>query len=70
VDHVPPRNLFPGDKTNLITVPACHEHNGDLSGLDERFRDYIATHIGNETPNAQALLAKTVRAARRKKAKQ
>jgi hypothetical protein len=59
--------LFPADQTNLITVPACHEHNGKRSGLDEKFRDYVATHIGDDTPNARALLEKTVRGVTRNK---
>jgi hypothetical protein len=66
-DHVPPRNLFPLNRTNLVTVPACHKHNGKRSGLDEDFRNYIATHIGDDTPNAQELLRKTVRGLRRNK---
>ena len=64
-DHVPPRNLFPLNRTNLVTVPACHEHNGKRSVVDEDFRNYIATHIGDDTPNAQELLRKTVRGVRR-----
>jgi hypothetical protein len=70
VDHLPPRSLFPGDKINLITVPSCEEHNGKRSGLDERFRNYVATHIGDDTPEAQALLAKTARAVSRNKSAQ
>jgi hypothetical protein len=67
VDHVPPKNLFPTDRAGLITVPACDEHNGKRSDLDERFRNYIATHIGDDTPNAQALLSKTFRGVKRNK---
>jgi hypothetical protein len=66
-DHVPPKNLFPTNRTNLITVPACHEHNGKRSDLDEKFRNYISTHIGDDTPNAQALLEKTIRGVTRNK---
>jgi hypothetical protein len=66
-DHVPPKNLFPTDRTNLITVPACYEHNGNRSGLDEEFRNYIATHVGNETPNTQELFQKTIRGVTRNK---
>jgi len=51
----------------LITVPACDKHNGKRSNLDEQFRDYIATHIDDDTSNAQALLSKTFRAANRNK---
>jgi hypothetical protein len=45
VDHVPPRCFFPKDKDlpvgvadmrkNLITVPACNDHNGKYSTDDE-----------------------------------
>ena len=66
-DHVPPRNLFPLNRTNLVTVPACYEHNGKRSALDEDFRNYVATHIGDDTPAAQELLRKTARGFRRKK---
>ena len=66
-DHVPPRNLFPLNRTNLVTVPACHEHNGKRSGLDEDFRNYVATHIGDDTPDAQELLRRTARGAQRNK---
>lgn len=66
-DHVPPRNLFPIDRTNLITVPACHEHNGERSDLDEQFRNYVATRVGNETPTTQELLNKAIRGITRNK---
>ncbi len=66
-DHVPPKNLFPVDRTNLITVPACHEHNGKRSDLDEKFRNYVATRVGNETPTTHELLDKTIRGVTRNK---
>jgi len=66
-DHVPPKNLFPVDRTNLITVPACHEHNGKRSDLDEKFRDYVATHVGNDSPNTQELFERTIRGVTRNK---
>jgi hypothetical protein len=66
-DHVPSKNLFPTNRASLITVPACHEHNGKRSDLDEKFRNYIATHIGDDTLNAQALLEKTIRGVTRNK---
>ena len=64
-DHVPPKNLFPADQTNLITVPACDEHNGKLSDLDEDFRNYVAAHSGGDTKNTKLLLEKAVRGVRR-----
>jgi hypothetical protein len=60
-DHVPPKNLFTTDRTNLITVPACHDHNGKRSHLDERFRDYVAMRVGNSTPSTEALWRKMAR---------
>ena len=66
-DHVPPKNLFPTNRANLITVPACHEHNGKRSDLDEKFRNYVATYMGDDAPNAQALLEKTIRGVTRNK---
>jgi hypothetical protein len=66
-DHVPPRNLFLADKTNLITVPACHEHNGKRSDLDEKFRNYVMSRVGGETPATQPLFEKMVRGVTRDK---
>ncbi len=60
-DHVPPKNLFAADRTNLITVPACHDHNGKRSGLDERVRNYVAMRIGIETPTTKVLWDKMAR---------
>ena len=54
-DHVPPKNLFLADRTNLITVPSCHAHNAKRSSLDEKFRDYVAMRVGNHTQTTQAL---------------
>jgi hypothetical protein len=66
-DHIPPRALFPSDRTNLITAPSCYEHNLGQSGVDEEFRNYIATKIGAETPTTHALFEKAVRSVTRKK---
>lgn len=66
-DHIPPKTLFPKDRTNLITVPSCHQHNLGQSGLDEQFRNYLATRIGVETPTTRALFEKTIRSATRKR---
>jgi hypothetical protein len=41
-EHVPPFGFFPkGHREELITVPACEEHNTQFSLLDERFQVYI-----------------------------
>jgi hypothetical protein len=66
-DHVPPRSLFSADKTNLITVPACHDHNGKRSNLDEKFRDYVASRVGDDTSETRALFDKMVRGVTRNK---
>jgi hypothetical protein len=66
-DHIPPKALFPLERTNLIIVPSCHEHNLDQSGFDEEFRNYIATKIGAEIPTTRALFEKTVRSVTRRK---
>jgi hypothetical protein len=65
VDHVPPQSIFFVDRTNLITVPSCHEHNSSRSELDESFRNYVAMRVRNYTPATQALWDKMVRGVRR-----
>ena len=37
-DHVPPKNLFPRPRPQLITVPSCAEHNKGAAKDDEYFR--------------------------------
>jgi len=64
-DHVPPRNIFTADRTNLITVPACDLHNGKRSGLDERFRDYVSLRVGNDTTTTQVLWERMARGVRK-----
>jgi hypothetical protein len=61
IDHVPPRSIFTGERTNLITVPACHDHNGGRSDLDERFRNYVSMRVGTTSPATQALWSKVLR---------
>jgi hypothetical protein len=50
-EHVPPVSFFPiGYRENLVTVPACHEHNTKNSKDVEYVRNIIVTHITtNET---------------------
>jgi len=64
-DHVPPKNIFSADRKNLITVPSCYEHNGKWSDLDEKFRNYVAATVGNDTPPTRALFDKMLRGVRR-----
>lgn len=54
-DHVPPKCLFTGDRTNLITVPSCEAHNLRVSGLDEAFRTFVSAWVGVSTPEALQL---------------
>lgn len=60
-DHVPPRSLFVGENHSFLTVPACDEHNGRRSDLDERFRDLVSFWVGIDTPHTDALWANTLR---------
>jgi hypothetical protein len=65
VDHVPPRNLFSGNRTNLVTVPACNLHNNQKSGLDERFREFVSLTVGVTDQTTHDLWQPTVRALHR-----
>ena len=52
-DHVPPRNLFPKRlRNNLVTVPACFEHNNKFTKLEERMRFFL--QAGSDSPQALA----------------
>ncbi len=49
-EHVPPECFFPkGHKLNLITVPACPEHNFKKSKDDEYVRSIITPFWGNNS---------------------
>jgi len=71
MDHVPPRSFFPKEKDlpagtagrrNLITVPACDEHNGRCSKDDEVAAYVILlTHKANQLGTDQ-FLRKGIRA--------
>jgi hypothetical protein len=48
-EHVPPFGFFPrGYREQLMTVPACEEHNTQFSPLDERFQVYIKAIGANQ----------------------
>lgn len=64
-DHVPPKGLFAKGTENLVTVPACDEHNNQRSGSDEIFRDFIATNSGKTNESARHLFESMVRRYRR-----
>lgn len=56
-EHVPPLCFFPEEKdigfdcfrVNLITVPACHEHNGKKSKDDEFLMACLSGVVGNNS---------------------
>lgn len=51
---MPPRNIFPrGHRQNLITVPACEDHNEGFKLIDERFRFYLQAVSYDESSEAQ-----------------
>lgn len=54
-DHVPPKGLFKGLATQLITVPACATCNNGSSSEDEDLRFYISMQVGKQTPGSAAL---------------
>lgn len=46
-DHVPPKGIFPKPRpSNLVTVPACAECNGNWSSLDEIFKLFVSLQAG------------------------
>jgi hypothetical protein len=54
------------DGLQLITVPACDEHNQGRSTLDERFREFIAFTMKKElTPLQPEIWRRTVKGIRR-----
>lgn len=54
-DHIPPKGLFKGLNSQLITVPACLTCNAGTSSEDEDFRFYISMQIGKQTPGSARL---------------
>lgn len=48
-DHIPPKCFFPSNhRKNLITVPACNEHNSDRSKDDEYTALVLLLHSQSE----------------------
>lgn len=71
VEHVPPKCIFPklkdvlDDKDyrqNLITVPACDEHNFAKSKDDEYFMMVVASHFANNELASNQIQTKITRA--------
>ena len=73
VEHVPPKCIFPELKdfphkdlrTNLITVPACDEHNSAKSKDDEFLMVSLAGMLGNNSIGCAHSTTKVDRALRR-----
>jgi hypothetical protein len=71
VEHVPPRGFFPKAadtvrgtslRANLITVPACREHNQDMSKDDEVAGYIILLHHNSNSVASSQFATKAIRA--------
>ena len=61
-EHAPPFSFFPtGQRTNLITVPSCPEHNNDNSKDVEYARNVISTMFGVNVIGQQLFADKSMR---------
>ncbi len=49
-DHVPPKCIFPSEKENLITIPACDLHNTKRSNLDELLLQFLGLYAEQVEP--------------------
>jgi hypothetical protein len=68
-EHVPPLGFFPkGYRENLMTVPACKEHNSAFSALDEEFQLYIKS-VAESHISVADFKDRTVRSLERKEAR-
>jgi hypothetical protein len=68
-EHVPPIGFFPkGYREQLMTVPACKDHNSEFSKLDEEFQLYIKSAAQSDI-SVSDFKDRTVRALKRKEAK-
>lgn len=62
-EHVPPLCFFPkGQRKNLITVPACDQHNKDLSTDQEYVRNMIVLNYNNNYDGTQLAIDKAFKA--------
>lgn len=65
-EHVPPLCFFPeGQRKNLITVPACDQHNKDLSIDQEYARNMVALYYFNNIDGTQLAIEKAFKAIER-----
>lgn len=61
-EHAPPFSFFPAEqRTNLITVPSCPEHNNDNSKDVEYARNVISTMFGVNEIGQQLFADKSMR---------
>ena len=49
-DHVPPKCIFPRERDDLITVPACNAHNGERSRLDALLLEFLGLFAAQVEP--------------------
>lgn len=65
-DHVPPKNLFPKPRPELITVPACATCNNGASDYDDLFKVYLSMQAAGISEVASRLFSeKTMRTLKR-----
>jgi len=68
-EHVPPLGFFPkGYRKNLMTVPACKDHNSAFSALDQELQFYIKSVAQSDISIAD-FKDRTVRSLKRAEAK-
>jgi hypothetical protein len=61
-DHIPPKNLYPKPRPQLLTVPSCYPCNNGASKDDEYFRlNIIMREDTPEQPDAKKVFEKTMR---------
>jgi len=62
-EHAPAQSYFPEDQAfriNLVTVPACREHNEDTAKDDEYVRNIISMSLGGNNVAFKQFLDKTI----------
>jgi hypothetical protein len=68
-EHVPPLGFFPkGYRENLMTVPACKDHNSAFSALDQELQFYIKS-VAQSDISVADFKDRIVRSLKRKEAK-
>lgn len=68
-EHVPPFGFFPkGYRENLMTIPACKDHNSAFSSLDQELQFYIKS-VAQSHISVADFKDRTVRSLKRAEAK-